>query len=242
MHLTPGAQVCFGCGLPLGAEATPLAAPAIEAVAPPAVPAADNPWRQPADETAAPVAAAPTYGEAPVAAVPTYGEAPVAEAPAETEAEAPAPRAGFAERSQAIVATELATPAKQGPLLAFDPLPPVATLSGEDPYVTDSAAPKASRSPRTSRAVGVEVSDTSGTVRGIAHSTEDTLAVPAAYATFAPEAAQPAAAYQPESGEAAIVTLDFPAVLTVAPPQAPVAGWSNPTNDPYVNTPAAQAR
>jgi hypothetical protein len=196
MHLTPGAQVCFGCGLPLGAEATPLAAPAIEAVAPPTLQTPDNPWR-----TTAPATAEET---APVAE-----QAPVVEAAS----------TGFAERSQATVATELATPAVRGPLIAFDPLPPAAPQLNVDPYVTASVAKPAKP------AIPVEDTTGIGTVRGIAHSAEETLAVPAAYATFAPEATQDMATYRPDSSVADVVTLDFPAVLTVAPPQAPVTSW-----------------
>jgi ribonuclease E len=212
MHLTPGSQVCFGCGLPLGAEATPLAAPAIEAVSPPVLQAPDNPWRTTAPATVeetAPVAQQPA---APV-------EQPAAAEAPEQEAVAEAASTGFAERSQAVVAADLATPAVRGPLLAFDPLPPVAASANEDPYVT--ATVEAPAAP----AIPVEEVDGAGTIRGHAHSTEQTLAVPAAYATFAPEATQDVAAYRPDAGVADVVALDFPAVLTVAPPQAPVTSW-----------------
>jgi hypothetical protein len=224
MHLTPGSQVCVGCGQPLGAEATPLAAPAIEAVAPPVLESPDNPWRTtpsaPDEQIAHPIA--------PV-------QAPVAEV--EPDDEGPALPPEKAAPSQAVISADLATPASRGPLLAFDPLPPVAAAASEDPYVTASAV-----APPTAPTIPVEEVDGIGTVRGHAHSTEDTLAVPAAYATFAPEPAQQVAAYQPEAGHAEVVPLDFPAVLTVAPPQAPVAGWPDIHVDPYVETQAAQAQ
>lgn len=198
MHLTPGSQVCFGCGLPLGAEATPLAAP----VAP---------------QPVAPV-------EAPVATDDASVEEPAVE-----EAAVENPLSGFAERSQTVVTTVLATPAVRGPLLSFDPLPPVAASVNEDPYVTASVTAPAAA------AIPVEETDGTATIRGHAHSTEETLAVPAAYATFAPEPPEPPQRVSerlpdaPVAAVADVVTLDFPAVLTVAPPQAPVAEW--PTSD-----------
>lgn len=192
--LAPGSQVCTGCGLPLGAEATPLAAPAIEASAPPAQSyrAPDNPWRHEQTEAV---------------------EHPTIEIPS-----APGPQ------GQLMVTAELATPASKGPLLAFDPLPPAAPTENPDPYLTSAVAQATPEGP----AIGVEVSDGSGAVRGITHCTEDTLAVPAAYATFAPEVTQHVSSYLPESGAADVVELTFPAVLTVAPPSAPVESWPIP--------------
>ncbi len=264
MHLAPGSQVCLGCGLPLGAEATPLAAPAIEAVAPPAFQAADNPWRkaptapEPTVDEPAPILAAATpvvptaavanelvgaAAEAAQPSAPTSPAAPVAEAAPVAPTPPITPIVTPMANGQATVAADLATPASRGPLLAFDPLPPVAAAAAEDPYVTATPAPTAApAAPTTPVPPPIPVEDAAGggTVRGHAHSTEQTLAVPAAYATFAPEPTQAVAAYRPDSGTADVVALDFPAVLTVAPPQAPVAGWPDNPADPYVQT--AEAR
>jgi hypothetical protein len=204
-HLAPGSQVCLGCGLPLGAEAIPLAAPAIEAAAAPTPPAdlPENPWRRrdPAPElTAAARTPAPVFASLPIE---------------ETIATVPAP---VAQKAPSAI-----------PILGFDPLPPV-----EEVAALPAAAPlELADDDLPAIAVVDEVYEAPAAIRGIVRSPEETLAVPAAYATFAPEASeatQPTesvAPYTPEWGTADVVEIDFPAVLTVAPPAAHVTGWSD---------------
>lgn len=213
MDLRWDAQVCIGCGSILGTAAAP-GAPAIPSIAPPQLEAPPNPWRQPAAET---VAAAP----APViAAAPAPVAASVADYPmAVEEEEVPL---GVPPKTTAKLAEGVPQDPPGMPLkLSFvDPLPPVnATpeyVPAEAPLTAVAETP----------AIPVEPSDGIGAVRGVGQPTEETLALPAAYATFA---AEPMAladyAIADEEPPAEVVELSFPATLTVAPPAAHVAGW-----------------
>ncbi|HVW81860.1 MAG TPA: hypothetical protein VHB69_13060 [Mycobacteriales bacterium] len=220
MLLTPGAQVCYGCGLVLDTVAVepiavePVAVPEV-AIEPDAVP------------------------EVPVAQVAEPVTEPIAEPVTEPIAESqPA-------QGQALVTPALATPAARDRILAFDPLPPLTAPVGEDPYVTAPApapvAPAAEVEVEVEPTITVEDVDAPGLVRGHALPADETLAVPAAYATFAPETYD-VPDYRPESGTADVIEINFPGALTVAPPQAPVADWPQPQSDPYVTGPAAEAR
>jgi hypothetical protein len=196
-YLPMTAQVCTGCGVLLETPIAPVA-PAIPATGP-APHAPDNPWRQPQHEP--PVE--PTFAEPePAVMAETATEETVAAQP-----EPPAP--------PAYVPDPIGTPIK---LTFADPLPPIAEHKPADAPATVSVSAEAPQIP-------LAASDGAGTVRGVGQPPEETLAVPAAYAQFAPEAVQPVSAYSPETGTADVVELSFPDVLTVAPPAAPVAGW-----------------
>jgi hypothetical protein len=179
-----------------GASLAAPIAPAAEKVdLGPAPHAPDNPWRQQQIEPP-----------------PLPVEAPAALDEPTTAAELLAPPAA---EPVAYTPPALGTSI---PLPFADPLPP---LPVAEPYVAPAPVAVSDDLP----AIPLVPADGVGTVRGVGQPAEETLAVPAAYASFAPEPMRPVPSYAPESGTAEVVELEFPAVLTVAPPVTHAPGW-----------------
>lgn len=197
------AQICIGCGNILGTAVAP-GSTAIPSIVPPPAEAPVNPWRQPQAVPAEPVASAPEVG------------APMPVADDEEETPFGIPPKTTAKLAEGVPQAPLGEPIK----LTFDnPLPDI------DPDAPQ-AVPGPIRQAVDVPAIPVVPSEEAGTVRGVVQPAEDTLAVPAAYASFASEPASlEDFAIKEDEPAAEVVELSFPSVLTVAPPATHTPGW-----------------